>query len=138
MHSVQVKGPSRRSGMSLQARLILLVLVPSIPLFAMTFYLTERVSGLIMGHTRGEAMSLAKLASAQMSTIVEIGEHLVMSIAHIPGIAGADRATCERVFNQVLGDARQYASFYVSDEKGNIRCHSASPSSTQNFADRDY
>jgi len=124
--------------MSLRFRLILLVMLPSIPLFALSIYTTERLRGSAVDNAVPRLTTLSLLAATELRAAVDGGENLLSTLAQIPGIASGNPAACKRAFDELLGDNSRFGALFVTDREGRVLCHSAPLANPVSYADRGY
>ncbi len=123
---------------SLRSRLVVLVLVATLPLLAITVYVAHQLRQAELRNARERLATLAALADGQLRAAAESAEQLLGSLAKIPGVAEGEDRACAGAFRSMAGEDRRYASFVVADEHGNVRCHSAGKFAAVNVSDRLY
>ena len=123
---------------SLRARLILLVLIPSVPLFAITVHIVGDLRDAQVRGARLQLQTLSLVAAAELRSTVEGGELLLSSVGAVADLARAAPQACKRLFTASLGHSQRYGVIFVTDAQGNARCHSASAAEDLNYADRSY
>jgi PAS domain S-box-containing protein len=124
--------------MSLRLRLILLVLLPSIPLFVIVAFTTERVRSSELANARSRLTTLSLLGVAELRAAVEGTEDLLSTLSRVPGVVSGDAQACKRVFEELIGRSGRYGAIYVADRDGNVLCHSSPLAQPMNLADREY
>ena len=121
---------------SLRTRVVLLVLLTSIPLLVITLYTASEVRKGEVDSARIELEGLSRLAEGKLQQVVQASEHLLHALSQTPAIARGDNAECARVFGHILGTARRYTNFVVTDAEGKTLCDGARPASRLHLGDR--
>jgi len=121
---------------SLRARLVLLVLLASAPLLAITLYTANEIRNGEVERARVELQGLSRLAEGRLQQAVQASEHLLHAFSQMPAIARGDAAECARVFGHFLGKAQRYTNFVVTDAEGSALCDGVNPSRLLNLGGR--
>src|SRR5688572_3702436 len=121
---LQIKASQKRASVvirfwrSLRARLILLVLLASVPLLAITLYTAHEIRKGEVENARLELQGLSRLAEGRLQQTMQASEHLLYALSQLPAIARGDTGECARVFGDILGKAPRYTNFVVTDAEG--------------------
>jgi len=75
---------------SLRARLILLVLLASVPLLAITLYTVAEIRNGEVENTRLELQGLSRLAEGRLHQAAQASQHLLYALSQLPAIALCD------------------------------------------------
>ena len=121
---------------SLRARLVLLVLIPSIPLLALTAYVAGELRDRDIANARAELTAFAGLAASDLQEVSEYSRHLLEAISRIPVVARGDPEECARVFAAMVQSAPRIGSLFRTDGEGAALCHSAG--ALGRYGDREY
>lgn len=108
---------------SLRVRLILLVLIATLPALGLTLYtgLEQRQQAAIAAQK--EAMRLVRLASVSQENLIENTRGFLVALSHSLALQDQDLAGCQDVFSHLLiSHFPFYAAFYVADLNGNVLC----------------
>jgi signal transduction histidine kinase len=122
---------------SLQARLVLLVLLAVMPALALALYSDFEERRLRRAQVQEEALRLARLLSADHERLIEAARQLLVALARLPAVRGGDRAACSALLTDLLKQYPSYANFGVIGPDGNTRC-TGLPGGTPYAGDRAY
>lgn len=121
----------------LQARISLLVLCAVVPAVALMVYTNLEERRLKAADAHDDALRLARLISADHERLIEGARELLVTLARLPAVRGAERAACGALFADLLQQYPAYANFGVIAPDGNLIC-SALPSGAVFLGDRTY
>ena len=124
---------------SLQARLLLLVLLAVIPALGLTLYTNLEERKLRKAQVQEHALRLARIASADHEQLIEGARKLLASLARLSPVSDRNRAAgCNELFADLLTRHSSYANLGVIGADGNVFC-SGVPMTGQVYAgDRAY
>jgi PAS domain S-box-containing protein len=123
---------------SLRVRLVLLVLIPSIPLLAITAYVASELRNRDVANARAELTAFASLAATDLQDASQETRNLLEAVARIPAVTGAAAQECTRILSAMVESAPRFGVMLMTDAEGRATCHSAGPSSLAYYGDRTY
>src|SRR5688572_2584392 len=123
---------------SLRARLLLLVLLVSVPLLAITLYTAYEIRKGEVENARLELQGLSRLAEGRLQQTVQAGEYQLYALSQLPAVARGDAVECARVFSDMLRNAPRYTNFVVTDAEGMTLCDGVNPGSRLNLSGRNH
>jgi PAS domain S-box-containing protein len=123
---------------SLRVRLVLLVLIPSIPLLAITAYVANELRNRDIASAQAELTAFAAVAASELQDSSGETQNLLQAIARIPAVARADPDECTRIFSAMVQDAPRFGVILLTDAAGRGVCHSAGPGRLADYSDRTY
>ncbi|HET7731120.1 MAG TPA: GAF domain-containing protein [Usitatibacter sp.] len=124
--------------MSLRLRLVLLVLIPSLPLFVLALYSSERQRASDLDNARIRLTMISQLGAAELRAAVENGRDVMSILAQMPGLAEGDPTACKHAFQELLQGSGRFGALFVTDRHGRALCHSAPLPGEVSYADRAY
>ncbi len=123
--------------LSLQERLLLLVLAAILPLAAMLAWFSVRHVESATRLAQSQLKFAASLVAAQQDHMVEAARHLLEAVSTIPPVGSPERKSCERYLKSLRALHPNYAGIGVADLRGNVICH-AGGAAQFSLADRPY
>jgi signal transduction histidine kinase len=108
---------------SLRVRLILLVLLATLPALLLTIYNGREQRQHAEVEALENALRLAEFAASQNEFLIEDTRVILISLSHAMNFGGEDLQGCSHILNH-LKDVHFpfYSAFYVADLEGNILC----------------
>jgi two-component sensor histidine kinase len=107
--------------MSLRFRLTVLVGVAMVPPLVMTAYNTVRWQQVLERDARDEAVTSARLISAELGQVVEGTRQLMIALGKHPAVPGREDE-CVAYFESVISEIPIYREAAVIDKDGKFRC----------------
>jgi diguanylate cyclase (GGDEF)-like protein/PAS domain S-box-containing protein len=123
---------------SLRLRLVLLVLLASVPLLGITLYTAREIRSAEVSSSQTGMQELARIAEGRLGNMIAASESLLYALAQVPAVARGDADACARLYEEIRSSSPRYTSLVVADERGLARCDNAGASSTLYIGDRDY
>lgn len=123
----------------MRTRLILLVLLPVIPMLALTFYtnLEERQNE--RARVREGAEALSQLAAAKEENFVKNTRQLLATLAEFPFLVfSTNRMICETHFTNLCRLSPDYQNFGLIEADGTLFCSAVKTNGRVNVSDRSY
>jgi signal transduction histidine kinase len=108
---------------SLRVRLILLVLIATLPALVLTLFtgIEQRQQAAVAAQR--EAMRLVRLASVNQENLIENTRGFLVALSHSLALRDENLQGCQDVFSHLLvSHFPFYAAFYVADLNGNVLC----------------
>ena len=128
----------RISFTSLRVRLILLVLIATIPALGITLY-----SGLYhREHERQEALAnalkLAQEISRDHDHLIQNARHILFTLSKIPQVQQQDKAACSKIFADVMEQAEGFRALIAIKPNGDMFASSIPVTRPINYSDRPW
>ena len=124
--------------MSLRLRLVLLVLLASVPLLGIALYTAAEIRRAEVSSSGNQLQGIARIAENRLRIMVEVSEGLLYALSEVPALARGDADACARLYEQIQHSSKQNTSLVVTDENGSARCDNRGLRSTLYVGDRDY
>ena len=124
--------------MSLRRRLVLLVLLASLPLLGITLYTTLEIRRDEVSTAQDEIQGLARIAEGKLRVMLDASESLLFSLSQVPELARGDADACGRLYTRLQHGSNFNTSLVATDEQGRARCDNQGLRSTLFVGDRDY
>ena len=122
----------------MRLRLVLLVLLASVPLLGITLYTAQEIRRAEIFSSHSEMQDLARIAEDRLDTMMTTSETLLYALSQVPAVARGDTEACARQYEEIRRSSPRYTSLVVADERGVARCDNAGARSTLQIGDRDY
>jgi two-component sensor histidine kinase len=123
--------------MSLRSRLAVVVTLGLIPPLAITAYNTFAWRDFLERQSNQEALSSARLISAELSQLIEGSRHLMLTIVKHPAVP-AREDECTAYFKSVIADLPIYREAALIDRDAKFHCSTIPIPPTLNVRDRVY
>ena len=124
---------------SLQARLLLLVLLAVIPALGLTLYTNLEERQLRKAQVQEHALRLARIVSADHERLIEGARKLLASLARLTPVSDRNRAAgCNELFADLLMRHSSYANLGVIGADGNVFCSGVPMTGQVYVGDRAY
>jgi len=124
---------------SLRARLVLLLMLIIVPVFALLLHNAIEARKAETLHTQTVALMLARLALQEQQEFIAGARQLLPGLARLPSIQAAKGgAACNDVLARLLEQYPYYANFGVSGRDGLMWCSGLPMSTPVQIHDRDY
>jgi len=101
--------------MSLRLRLVLLVLLASVPLLGITLYIAAEIRRAEVSSAQTEMQGLARIAEGKLRLMVEASEGLLFALSEVPALARGDADACARMYEQIQRSSKHNTSLVVTD-----------------------
>jgi signal transduction histidine kinase len=109
---------------SLRSRLILLVLLASLPALGLTLYSGLEQRQLAILSAERNTQDIAFLTAVNQNMFVENTRAFLLAMSHLPALRNQDLNACQHIFSHLLTEHYPYyLSFYVADLNGNVVCN---------------
>lgn len=124
---------------SLRVRLVLLLMLIIVPVFALLLYNAIEARKAEALHTQTVALRLARLVLQEQQELIAGARQLLPGLARLPSIQAAKGgAACNDVLAKLLEQSPYYVNLGVSGLDGLLRCSSLPMSTPVQIHDRDY
>jgi two-component sensor histidine kinase len=123
--------------MTLGHRLSLLVAIALIPPLLLTLYNVVRSQIVLDKEARGEALTAARLISAEFAQLIEGSRQLMVAMSRHPAVPH-DEAACGAYFRSVIADIPLYREAAIIDTNGAFRCAAIPIAANPGIKDRAY
>jgi two-component sensor histidine kinase len=123
--------------MTLRHRLSLLVAIALIPPLLLTLYNVVRSQIVLDKEARDEALTAARLISAEFAQLIEGSRQLMVAMSKHPAVPD-DEAACAAYFRSVIAEIPAYREAAVIDTNGAFHCASIPIPVTPGIKDRAY
>lgn len=120
----------------LRGRLLLLIVVATLPAFALTFLTGWRDRQRQRSEVAAGTMSLARQIAADQERIIDGTRQILSDLAHVPEVREGDPARSRTFFAILMKQYRGYASFAVVAPNGDVLASLPRSAEPVNFADR--
>ncbi len=127
---------SRISLSSLRVRLLLLVLLATIPALVLIISTAWELRKLEADLARADALRLAQKASSDQERLIEGARQLLAGLARLPELRSGDAATCGARLAELLKSYPGYANFGVVKPNGDLLCSAVPAGAMVNAAER--
>jgi len=108
---------------SLRVRLVLLVVLASLPALLLTIYSNREQRRLAETSVQQEILRLSQLATVNQETFVENTRVFLVALSHMPAVRTADLTECQELFSHLfIEHYPEFASFYVADLNAHVVC----------------
>jgi signal transduction histidine kinase len=108
---------------SLRVRLVLLVLLASLPALALTIYSGSEQRKLAEAGVEDEILRLSQLATINQETFIENTRIFLVALSHMSAVRSPDLTECHELFAHLfIEHYPQFASFYVADLEAHVVC----------------
>jgi PAS domain S-box-containing protein len=129
---------SSLSNPSLRTRLLLLVLLVTLPLLGLVLV----NSGLQRAHetvnVADRAQTAAALAASDVTQRLHGQKQLLVALAQLPAVTGHDAANCVSAAGAILAKFQSFTNIGAADGAGNIFCSAVALTQTTNVAQRNW
>jgi signal transduction histidine kinase len=124
--------------MGLRARLLLLVLLPTIPALVLAVYtsLDQRQAG--RRRVEKDAIRVVQLAAAKQLALVDAARQQLSGLARIPGALGTNTATFDGFFATLPKLFKEYVEFGLLETNGELVASSTKGRKPTNQAERTF
>ena len=127
---------SKFSFSSLRSRAIVLILLASLPVLALTIYsYFDQRNQNISDVQRHELLAVSNLAAIQKIRI-EDSRRLLITLSQLPHVQSRNHSICSPFFAQLLKQSPQYASIVATDAEGQLFCSAPVTPGPVNYAGR--
>lgn len=123
---------------SLGLRLIFLILLAALPVFAIQIIHEIEVRDTRQAAILDNAETLAGLVAARQNRIVESSRLLLTSLSHLQSIRERNAERCDSVVREIATQVADLTAIAVLDPDGERWCVSLTGTSPLNLADREY
>jgi two-component sensor histidine kinase len=123
--------------MTLGHRLSLLVAIALIPPLLLTLYNVVRSQIVLDKEARDEALTTARLISAEFAQLIEGSRQLMVAMSRHPAVPD-DEATCAAYFRSVIADIPLYREAAIIDTNGASHCATIPTPASPDVKDRAY
>ena len=124
--------------LTLQERLVLLVLVALLPLGALSTWFALRDADADAAQVRAELRRTAVSVAAGHDRVIESVHHLLGALVTIPELREPPPDSCRRLFAGLLERFPEYANLGVADASGRVVCVARGEFVSSSVADRQY
>ena len=125
-------------GISLRARLVLLVIAAITPLLAFSLYRTASQSGQELANARASLEFGASLAAAGQERVAESARLLLTAMVNLPDLVDGNDFRCDAYFDRFRGRFPSYANMGLTGLDGYTRCHALDSKTSTFVGDRAY
>ena len=123
---------------SLRVRLVLLVVVATVPALGLMLWNAAEQRRAAALETEASALRLARVASSNQERVIEVARGLLSAVAQLPQVRNRDSQSCSALFANLLKQYRGYANLVAVEPNGKVFCSGQPMPGTVNFADRDW
>jgi signal transduction histidine kinase len=113
---------------SLRSRLVLLVLVAVVPVFALILFSAARHRELTSNQVKNTALGTARAIASEQNRLLENAHQFLVTVARVPQIRENDKAACHKVLSGLLEPL--YIDLAVTDLKGQLLCNALTAANT--------
>lgn len=123
---------------SLRVRLVLIVLLATIPTLGLMLWNAQEERKAAALEAEANALRLAQLASNNQERVIEVAHELLSAVAQLPQVRRRDSEDCRKLFVNLLKQHRGYANLVAVEPSGKVLCSGRPIAETVNFADRNW
>ena len=120
---------------SLRVRLLLLVILASIPALLLTVNSAVEERSAAAARIQAETVQLAQLTASTQEEWIEGARQLLVSLAHLPVVRKRDSAACSRFFAEIHKSYPLYANLFAATPDGDLFCSAVPTKQPVNSAD---
>lgn len=113
---------------SLRSRLVLLVLVAVLPVFALILFSAARHRELTANQVKNTAVGVARAIASEQDRLLENAHDFLITLARLPQVREGDKSACSKVLSGLLEPV--YLDLAVTDVKGQLLCSALKQSHT--------
>jgi signal transduction histidine kinase/HAMP domain-containing protein len=113
---------------SLRFRLVLLVLIAVVPVFALILFSAARHRELTANQVKNTALSVVRAIATEQDRLLENAHQFLITLARLPQVRGLDKAACAKVLSGLLEPV--YLDLAVTDVQGRLLCNALRPPHT--------
>ena len=121
----------------LRVRLLLLVLLSSLPALLLVLFNTFEQRRTAQDDARDNALRMARLAAAAQKQHIEASRQLLVTLSQLPEVRRTNALQCEALFNNLLGLHQVYLNLGLISPSGWVIA-SALPHTNEFLGDRPY
>ena len=122
----------------LSVRLLLLVLLAAVPVFAVQIYHEVQQREQRRAEVGQQVEQIAELVAAQLDRVIEGAETLMATLGETPAIRAHSTDSCREGLIRLIARFPHLNVIRVADADGQVFCTSGSEDEPVNFADRPY
>lgn len=116
-------------------RIIALVLLAFLPIFALTILTATEQSAAIQKSTAEETMRLVRLVAADQAQSAEGARQLLVALAQLPEVKGRDSAACSALFATFLRQYSRYITLGAVNSNGDVFCSALPQTKPKNVSE---
>lgn len=135
---LDVSGPRIAGLATLRARLLLLVLLATLPALVIIVDTGIEQRHFAEREIHDTAERLASLAAREHGRLIHDGRQLLTALAEIPAVRDAEPQACERLLARFVARDTRFANFGVINPRGDVVCSGVPLKARINVADRAY
>ena len=105
---------------SLRCRLVLLVLVAVVPVFALILFSAARHREITANQVKNTAAGVIRAIASEQDRLLENAHEFLITLARLPQVREGDKTACNKVLSGLLEPA--YLDLAVTDAKGQLLC----------------
>lgn len=125
-------------GISLRARLVLLVIAAITPLLAFSLYRAASQTDQELARARASLEFAASLAVASQERVAESARLLLTAMVNLPDLHDGKNFRCDAYFDRFRGRFPAYANMGLTGLDGYTRCHALDSKTSTFVGDRAY
>src|SRR5437870_5441540 len=129
---------TRFSLSSLRVRLVLIVLLATIPALGLMLWNAAEQRRTAAIEAEANALRLAQIASNNQERVIEVARELLSAVGQLPQVRKRDSQGCSALFANLLKQYRGYANLVAAEPNGSVFCSGQPMPGTVNFADRNW
>src|ERR687898_571580 len=131
--------PLRPFGLGkLSVRLLLLVLLTAVPVFALEAYYELQVREQRRAQIGQQVEQMADLVAGQLDRMIEGAQTVLVTLGQFPSIRERDTATCNDTLIRLAARFPSLDTIGVAGPDGTVLCHSVPDAPPLNIAERPY
>ncbi|MGE0354933.1 MAG: ATP-binding protein [Gemmatimonadales bacterium] len=123
---------------SLRSRLVLLVLIASLPALATILYTARKQEQTATANARAEALRLARVAASSHTAALESTRLLLDALSRLRAVRLRDGEACSELFADLIGRHPEYGNLGAVTPDGRVYCSALPLAAPVNLADRAY
>jgi signal transduction histidine kinase/HAMP domain-containing protein len=105
---------------SLRCRLVLLVLISVVPIFALILFSAARHRELTANQVKNTARGVARAVASEQDRLIENAHQFLITLARLPQVRDIDQSACAKVLSGLLEPV--YLDLAVIDVQGHLIC----------------
>jgi hypothetical protein len=122
----------------LSVRLLLLVLLAAVPVFAVEVYYELQVRAQRRAEIGQQVQQMADLVAGQLDRMIEGAQTVLVTLGHFPAIRARQAETCNDILIRLAARFANLDAVGVAAPDGAVVCNSVPKSPPLNVADRPY
>lgn len=123
---------------SLRFKIILIILIATIPYFMLLIYSTLKQRDLVIREAKDELTHIVAFLSSQQDLINKTTENFLIGLAQIYKESNKDKTLCSKIFSNLIKRQEIYSNIGIALTDGTVWCSALPVTEKVNFYDREW